>query len=129
MPVTSAEKKQTRPLVDLVLLAHRRGEPWRLCGVMSRRFVEKQFETLDRCRAEARRRPPPACRGCAYRVVRVLGVYASANDRRQRRKTIVWLIAVKGDAQFRGESGLELSVRREQGRWALTGMLADGLSR
>jgi hypothetical protein len=129
VPVTAAEKKAMRPLVDVVLVAHRRGEWWRVCAIMSERRIRESSGTRERCRSQARRTPGPSCKTCTYRVARVLATYRTAADRARRRKTAAWLIAVRGDPLFKGQSELELRFVPERGRWALDDMIGAGSAR
>jgi hypothetical protein len=73
--------------------------------------------------------PPRVCRSCTYRIVRVVGFYRTASDRTQSRKNVAWIVVVKGDPQFKGESSLELRFVQERGRWVLAKMLQDGIRR
>src|SRR5687768_16441763 len=109
--VTAAEKRQTRPLADLVQAAHKTADFSRLCAVWSQKIIRATFGTRARCRTDTRR--GRACGTCTYGIRRVLGVYRTVSDRRLQRKTIVWLIPVKGDPQLR-EASLEVRCMREQ---------------
>jgi hypothetical protein len=128
LPVTSTERAQTRPLVSMVIAAQRSGDFAPLCAVLPDREI-RAIGSISRCRTLARSNPRPACGRCTFRVVRVLGVYETAADRVARRKTVVWLLRVRGDPQFVGESDLELSFVRQRGRWVLTDVLQSGNAR
>jgi hypothetical protein len=127
VPVTATERRQTRPLVDLVLAAHKSGDFSSLCAVWSQQLIRDTFGTRARCRTETRRQPLRPCKTCTFGIRRVLGLYKTAGDRKQRRKTVVWLVPVKGDPRLRGGS-LEVRCIQEQGRWVVTGVLQDGLA-
>jgi hypothetical protein len=124
VPVTAAEKRQTRPLADLVQAAHKKADFSVLCAVWSQQIIRETFGTRARCRTDTRR--GRACRTCTYGIRRVLGLYRTASDRRQKRKTVVWLIPVKGDPRLK-EGSLEIRCMREQQRWVVTYVLQDGL--
>jgi len=128
LPVTSTERSQTRPLVNMVIAAQRSGDFAPLCAVLPDREI-RAIGSISRCRTLARSKPRPACSRCTFRIVRVLGVYETAADRAARRKTVVWLLAVRGDPQFVGASELELSFARQRARWVLTGILQSGNAR
>src|SRR5687768_16032751 len=87
VPVTAAEKRQTRPLADLVQAAHKRADFAPLCAVWSQQIIRETFGTRARCRTDTRRGRP--CRTCTYGIRRVLGLYGTVSDRRQKRKTVV----------------------------------------
>jgi hypothetical protein len=125
VPVTSAERKQTRPLVELVLAAHQRGDYSKLCDMMSERFLTQTFGNRDRCRRTAAR-PARACRLCTFRIATVMGVYLTESDRALRRKSVGWLVLVKGDPAFDGQSELDVVLRRERSRWFLHKLVAAG---
>src|SRR5829696_1562158 len=96
-PTTAAERSQTLPLVKLVLTAHKSGDASALCGIYSLAVVQREFGSRARCRAEIRKFPLHPCKTCSYRIWKAFGVYRTASDRRQKRKTISWLVVVKGD--------------------------------
>jgi len=129
VPVTAAERSQTRPLVTIVLAAHRSGDFSSLCAFASEREIREGVGTRARCRTMARRNPLPPCGRCTFRILRVVGVYATQRDRTERGKTVVWLVGVKNDPQFKGESELELGFFRERGRWVLSQILQAGSAR
>ena len=128
VPVTATERTQTRPLVSMVIAAQRSGDFAPLCAVLPEREI-RAIGSLSRCRTLARSNPRPACVRCTFRIERVLGIYETAADRAARRKTVVWLLAVRGDPQFVGESELELSFARERGRWVFSDILQSGNAR
>jgi hypothetical protein len=125
VPVTAAEKRQTRPLADLVQAAHKSGDFSLLCGAWSQQIIRETVGTRARCRTETRRGRP--CKTCTYGTRQVLGLYKTAADRTQKRKTVVWLIPVKGDPRLKGGS-LEIRCKQEQRRWVVTYVLQDGLA-
>jgi hypothetical protein len=125
VPVTSAERKQTRPVLELVFAALRRGDYSKLCDMMSERFLTQSFGSLDRCRRTATR-PARACRLCTFRIVTVRGVYLTGSDRALRRKSVGWLVLVKGDTAFDGQSELDVVFRRDRNRWLLHKLVAAG---
>jgi len=129
VPVTATEKQQTRPLVDVTLAVYKSGETWRMCALVSYRLLREDFRTRAGCRRSTRRHPAAPCRTCTFRISEVFGVYPTAAARTQRRKTIVWMVVVKGDPEWKGESGLELRFIRESDRWRLDYILSDGIKR
>ena len=128
LPVTPTERSQTRPLVNIIVAAQRSGDFAPLCAVLPDREL-RAMGGASRCRTLARRSRKPACGRCAFRIVRVVGVYKTAADRAARRKTVVWLLGVRGDPQFVGESDLELGFVRERGRWVISKLLQSGNAR
>jgi hypothetical protein len=97
----------------------------KLCDMMSERFLTQSFGSRDRCRRTATR-PTRACRLCTFRIVTVMGVYLTESDRQQRRKSVGWLVLVKGDPAFDGQSELDVVLRRERSRWLLHKLVAAG---
>src|SRR5215211_3085875 len=128
-PITALQRAQTLPLVKIVLAAHKSGNASPLCDVFSLSVIHEKFATRALCQSAARKLPPHPCKTCSYRIWKAFGVYRTASDRRQKRKTISWLVAVKGSPEFVGISELELRFVPERGRWVLTTMLWDGLAR
>jgi hypothetical protein len=124
--VTAAEKAKMRPLVDVVLAAYRSGDFTRVCAVWSQRVVQEFFGTRARCRSEAARVSRRRCGTCSFRVERVQGMFVTAADKRLGRKLVAWLVSVRGDPEFKRESGLELRFVQERGRWMLAKVLQDG---
>jgi hypothetical protein len=129
VPVTAAEKQAMRSAVNLVLDVERNGEAWRLCSAISPTRLRATFGTVERCRAQARRSASRPCKTCTYRLYEVLGFYATASDRRQKRKTVLWEYVVRGDPAFDGASGLEIRLEQESGRWVFESLLKDGSAR
>ncbi len=123
--VSAAEKRQTRPLADLVLAAHTSGDSSTLCAVWSQQVIRK-IGSRARCRSEARQHRQP-CSSCRYRISRTLGVYRTASDRRQGRKTVAWLVGVTGDPLYPTAGDLEIRCAQERGRWVLTDILQEGV--
>ena len=128
LPVTPTERAQTRPLVSMVIAAQRSGDFAPLCAVLPDREI-RAIGSISRCRTLARSNPRRACGRCTFQIERVLGIYETAADRAARRKTVVWLLAVRGDPKFVGESDLELSFLRERGRWVFSDILQSGNAR
>ncbi len=129
VPVTAAERSQTRPLVTIVLAAHRSGDFSPVCAFLPERDIRDGAGTRARCRTLARRNVRTPCGRCAFRIAKVVGLYSTESARMARRKTVVWLVGVKGDPQFKGESELELGFIRERGRWVLSKFLQAGDTR
>jgi hypothetical protein len=123
--VTAAEKSQTRPLVRLVQAAYTSGGSSSLCAVWSEQVIKETFGTRARCRSAAQRAPHRPCKACSYRVFRVLGIYRTASDRKQGRKTVVWGVEVNGDPQLKSGGALEIRLERERGRWTIIGILLE----
>ena len=124
--VSAAEKAQTKPFVKLALAAQRRHEFTPLCDSMSVRFLRGTFGTRARCKSFSAAMPTRSCPTCKYRLDRVVGVYATAADRRKSRKTVVWLYAVTGDPALKGLSDLELRYTHEANRWVLDNIVTGG---
>jgi hypothetical protein len=124
--VSAAEKAQTKPFVRAALAAQRRHAFTPLCDSMSVRFLRQTFRTRERCKTFSATVPTRSCPTCRYRLDRVVGVYATAADRRKSRKTVVWLYAVTGDPAFKGLSDLELHYTHEANRWVLDNIVTGG---
>jgi hypothetical protein len=116
VPVTTAERRATRPLADAVVTAYRSGRFSALCSMFSRTEVERAYGSLRRCRRTLDRRTHAYCARCRFRVGFVLGVYETERDKALGRKTLVWLYAIRSPTR---SGDLEISVRREHGRWIL----------
>lgn len=124
---TSAEKRATRPLADAVVAAYRNGNLMALCALLPSVDVERVYGNLSRCRQALRRRRHPCSNRCTYRVWGAVAAYPTQRDKTLNRPTLAWVYTVR-DPRRSGEGEIEIRIRKEHGRWKLSGDIVESWS-
>jgi hypothetical protein len=118
VPVTSAERRATRPLAEGVVGAYRSGRFAVLCTLVSPAKVTRVYGSVTHCLQSLRRTPHPCSDRCVFRLAGVFGVYVHGRDKARHAKTVAWVYTIRDPRRSR-EGEIEIRFRREHGRWTL----------
>ena len=118
VPVTSAERRATRPLAEGVVGAYRSGRVAVLCTLVSPAKVTRVYGSVTHCLQSLRRTTHPCSDRCVFRLAGVFGVYVHGRDKARHAKTVAWVYTIRDPRRSR-EGEIEIRFRREHGRWTL----------